>query len=197
MRAGLVVVTAPTLEPITLPQAKAHLRVDGDTDDLYIGDLIQDAREKVEDDGGLALMPQVLDQVMDTFPYFSNPIELLKSPVQSIVSLKYTDAGGNVLTWAPTNYTVNLATNPPRVAPAYAQYWPILALASIGAVQIRLSCGYASAAQVPGRLKRAMYFLLAHWYENRASTDLERVNALDVPQTYDDIMEPFKPPLFA
>lgn len=197
MRAGLVLVTAPTVEPITLPQAKAHLRVDGDSDDLYIGDLIQDAREKVETDGNLALMPQVWDQVLDTFPYYSTPIELLKWPIQNIVSLKYTDAGGNVLTWAPSNYTVNLATLPPRVAPAYAQYWPILALAQLGAVQIRLSCGFASSALVPGRLKRAMYFLLGHWYENRSSTDLERVNALDVPQTYDDLMESFKPPLFA
>lgn len=51
----LTIITAATVEPITLAQAKAHLRVAHDGDDALITAIIAAAREAVELETGRAL----------------------------------------------------------------------------------------------------------------------------------------------
>ena len=45
---GLKLATHPEVEPVTLAEAKAHLRLDTDADDAYVSALISAARERVE-----------------------------------------------------------------------------------------------------------------------------------------------------
>jgi len=42
------VISGPAVEPVTLSEAKDHLRVDGNDDDVVIGGMIASAREYVE-----------------------------------------------------------------------------------------------------------------------------------------------------
>src|SRR6478609_7383548 len=55
---ALVQTAAPTLEPLSLLQAKAHLRVDITDDDVMIGSYITAARQFVEDICGICLVKQ-------------------------------------------------------------------------------------------------------------------------------------------
>jgi hypothetical protein len=64
------ITTAPASEPLSLPEAKLHLRIDDDVtiDDSLINDLIAAAREDAELITRRALVTQKWQCVLDTFP---------------------------------------------------------------------------------------------------------------------------------
>lgn len=68
----LKIETPPTSEPVSLAQAKSHLRVDADftTDDTLILDYIQASRELVEYSTARSLVSKGYVQVHDAFPYY-------------------------------------------------------------------------------------------------------------------------------
>ena len=59
--------TAPAAEPITLSEAKSHIRVDTAFDDTLITGYIKTAREWVEDYIDRALITQRLVMTLDVF----------------------------------------------------------------------------------------------------------------------------------
>ena len=70
--------TEAVIEPVTLAEAKAHLRVDISDDDTYISALIKGAREWVEDYLDCSLITQQFTVRMDNFP---TEIELPRPPM--------------------------------------------------------------------------------------------------------------------
>ena len=62
---SLTIITEPTLEPITLEEAKEAIGIDGDDDDLRIEGLIQSARIFAEDFCQLHIMSQVVERQYD------------------------------------------------------------------------------------------------------------------------------------
>lgn len=64
----LVKVTPPAIEPITLGEAKLHLRVDFDTDDALIQTFISAAREVAESYVKQAFITQTWKLLLDFFP---------------------------------------------------------------------------------------------------------------------------------
>lgn len=190
-------VTGPTSEPISLSDAKGHLRVDHAEDDQLILRQLKAARRYVEDAIGWALLAQTFDQYWDSWPFGNRPLELLRQPIQSVTFVQYTDSTGAVTTLtANTDYIVDLWGDPPRIAPAFGKLWPGAALAPLNAINARYVAGYATAADVHDELVHAVYMLLAHWYDNRSDVEVDaRVRALEVPRTVDDILAKFNPPL--
>ena len=63
-----VLVTAPAAEPLTLAEAKLHLRVDDTADDALIGALITAARQHAEHDTRRALVTQTWKLALDASP---------------------------------------------------------------------------------------------------------------------------------
>ena len=61
---GIKVVTPPATEPVTLAEAKLHLRVDGSDEDALITRLISAAREQCEQELGRALADPTVDLVV-------------------------------------------------------------------------------------------------------------------------------------
>src|SRR4051812_14255213 len=114
-------VTAPNTEPVTLAEAKTHLRVTAADDDTYITALIKGARQHCEVVLNRALLQQDWDLFFDCFP---DVIRVPMPPLQSITSVKYIDLSGTLQTLDPTGYAVDKNFEPGRIKPAYGTSWP-------------------------------------------------------------------------
>lgn len=170
--ASIVLISAPTAEPITLAEAKLHLRVDTTDDDVLITDLIMSAREYAEDFQGRAFITQIRELVLDNWPgggtwlsstansnLFSygigyrsdyrtgeraNYVELPYPPLRAVESVKYADSAGVQATWDTTNYFADKAKFIGRVVLGYGKSWPTATLLPSGAIVIRYTAGYAT-----------------------------------------------------
>ena len=162
----------PTAEPISLTDAKNHLKVDYDDDDALIEVIITAVREYVEIYVGRALMPQTIQEYFDTFPCVTdhNPragIEARFAPLQSLTYLKYIDTGGGTITLtADTDYYFDNISEPPRIFPAFGKTWPTVRNQP-NAMWFEYIAGYTQASDVPAIIKQAMLIMIAKMYEQR------------------------------
>ena len=174
---GPTLITGPTAEPVTIQEAKDHCRVEVDTDNAWLMRAVRRAREQVEKDTRRQIMSATYDLILDKFPSNSyrnefchgNRIWLPFPPLQSVTSITYTnEAGtpGQVL--AASNYKVDLTSLPGQIALAFNATWPS-AYAEPNVIAVRFVCGYSV---VPESLNGAILMLVAHWYENRAATEV-------------------------
>ncbi len=184
-------VVAPVAEPLTVEQAKQHLRVEFENtdDDTYIGDLIAVARDEVERHMRRALYRQQWQLTLDRFPPV---IRLPVPPHMAVESVTYVDEDETEQTLDPTSYRVDVASG--AIVPAFACVWPPTQRVP-GAVKVLWWSGYTDgivltnpppgytppAGQLDPRLpqggdplklippaaKHAIRLLLGHWYENR------------------------------
>ncbi len=172
----LRVVTAPAAEPLTLAEAKLHLRVDHTLDDDLITALITVAREYAENYTRRAFIQQTLEYTTHCFPA-GGVFELPRPPLQSVTSIKYIDVDGVLQTVDAADYQVDTYREPGLVKPAYLESWPIVVRSDFNAVQIRYVAGYSPsgspasdldyAANVPTALKHWMKVRIANMYEFR------------------------------
>jgi uncharacterized phiE125 gp8 family phage protein len=165
---ALSLYTAPTTEPVTVAEAKLHIRANEDTvEDALVGSLITAAREYCETFTRRSLMPQVWDLKLDSFcdpaAYKDGVIWLPKPPVTAVTSITYLDTAGDSQTLGTSIYTYDLPSGPQE---AYGQVFP-QTRSTLNAVTIRFAAGYATAAAVPYSIKAAMLLLIGHWYQNR------------------------------
>lgn len=162
--AAITLVTAPTVEPLSTAEAKAHLRVTGADEDTLIDGLIKAAREQAEAITKRALITQTWDLKLDCL---SSEIEIPKPRLQSVASVKYIDADGVEQTESASTYTVDTASEPGRVYLAYNQTWPTPRVIP-HAVTIRFVAGYGNmGSDVPGSILAAMKLMIGHWFNNR------------------------------
>jgi len=155
-----------TAEPLSLTDAKHHLRVDTTDDDTYISALIVAAREYAEIFLGRKLMTGTLTQYFDTF---SDAMELKRPPLASVTSITYVDSDGDTQTLADTVYDVDITVEPGLVRLAYDQSWPTIRTTP-NAITITYVAGYGDATDVPKGIRQAMLLLISNWYENREAT---------------------------
>lgn len=173
---SLKLITAPTAEPVSLAEAKLHLRVDHADDDTLISSLIVAARQSAEHITGRALMPQTWELALDAF---DSVICLPKPPFVSVTSVKYTDSNGVLQTLDPAAYSVDSYSEPARLIPVYGGSWPSTR-SQPNAVLIRYQAGYADAAAVPQEIKSWMLLKIGALYANRESVAVG-VSVAEVP----------------
>ena len=168
----LRVVTEPTVEPLTLTEAKLHARIDTTADDTLIESmLIPAARRYAENLTRRAFVQQTLEL---TLPYFEHCIELPRPPLISVTHVKYIDADGVLQTVDAEDYQIDTYREPGLIKPAYLETWPVVTRSDFNAVQIRYVAGYSPigsptdyASGVPQLLKQWMCVRVAQMYEHR------------------------------
>ena len=178
--------TAPAAEPISLDEAKRHVRIDIDeTDhDDYLHDLITAARDQVEMITWRKLITQTWYAYLQDWPK-GTYIELPFGKLQSVTAIKYTDVDGDESTWDSDEYIVGTDYQKGRVTLADGYTWPNETLYPSNPVEIEFVCGYGLAVSVPAQIKHAMKMIISELFENREITiigtifkEMETVNNL-------------------
>lgn len=155
-------------EPISIEEAKEHLRIDADdtAEDGYIGTLITAAREYCEEYQNRSYLSTTRTLVMDGFPA-CDELRLPYAPLASVTSIAYIDGDGASQTMTvTTDYLVDTDHEPGRIYLAYGASWPTTR-AIQNAVTITYVAGHGTAEDVPERIKLAIKALVAHWFELR------------------------------
>jgi uncharacterized phiE125 gp8 family phage protein len=157
------VTTAPTEEPISIDEAKLHLRVDFDDDDTLIADLVAAAREYVE---AATSRRFVTTALRIEGSRFDTEMWLPGAPLIAVQSVKYLDANGSQQTLSASNYDVVTNVEPGMVRRSSTGYWPTHKESPV-AVQVNYTAGYGTASSVPPPAKAAIKLLVGHWYAQR------------------------------
>lgn len=163
----LQLIDGPTSEPLTLDEAKLHLRVDGDAEDDLITALIATARAELEFETGRALLTQTWALWLDAWPE-GDVLEVPLPPLQSVGAITYFDADDTETELDSGLYFVDTASEPGRIALRAGACWPATVLRPINGVCVEFDAGYGDAgADVPAKLLTALKLLIAWLYENR------------------------------
>jgi uncharacterized phiE125 gp8 family phage protein len=162
--------TPPTLEPVTLDEAKLFARVDGTADDALVTSLIVSARQNVEGQTGRSLIDQTRTATLDFLPN-ANEYELAFRPISSVTSIKaYNDDGTSEAVDVGSDIIVDESNA--RIA-LKADAASITGDRQMEVFEIVYVAGYgATAADVPEWAKTAIKMLVSHYYENRETVAL-------------------------
>lgn len=187
---GLSVVTPADEEPISLEEAKQHLRQDLDDDDVMLAvAYLPAAREACENYLSRALITQTLRQ---TFACWPECMRLERAPHQSVTSIQYVDVDGATQTLASTEYQVDLSSDAPaRIMPAYGKVWPSVRTETFNPIIVTFVAGYGAAGSaVPGPIRSAMLLLISHLYENRGAVNIGNIN--EIPMSVKFLLDPYR-----
>jgi len=179
------VITEPAIEPVSLEEAKSHLRVDIDDDNDLINSYLLAARQYAETFTRRVFITQTLEIVLDEFP--DGKIVLESPPIQSIVAFTYLVSGDDEATDVDAD-TYRLDTYNGELALAPSESWPADTLETGGAISIQYKAGYGDdAADVPETIRTAINFLVAHWYEHREPVAVGTI-AVNIPWTVENLL---------
>ena len=201
----LQLVIPPAAEPVSLAEAKLHLRVDFAVDDALITALIVAARQAAETLTGRQLITARWKLVLDSFPGpnqmsvpagvpFSLPghaILVPKCPVQAVVAIQYLDLSGATQTMPAGDYTVDTACEPARVTPVFGQVWPV-SLPQIGAVSVVFDAGYGTASSVPEGIKSWIKIRVGTLFEHREEVAILGRGQIKELPFVDGLLDPYR-----
>jgi uncharacterized phiE125 gp8 family phage protein len=102
---GVKVITPPTVEPVTLAEAKLALRVDSSDLDVQIARNISAVRAELEHYFKRTIAPTTYQLTLEEWP--TGDIHLPLPPVTSVTSVQYVDMAGITQTWAGSNWALD------------------------------------------------------------------------------------------
>lgn len=186
---SLELTEAPLEAPVSLTEAKAHMRVDLASEDWLINDLILAATAMVDGQGmlGKALITQKWRQWVQQSP---GEVRLIIGPVQVLNAVKYYDTEGVLQTDTLENYEVIGTPLATYLRPKSGFSWPQTQVRS-DAIAIEYTSGYGdTAADVPAPIRQAIKMLVSHWYETRSDA-VER-GLENVPYGFESILNLYR-----
>lgn len=186
-------VSQSSVMPVSLEEAKAHMRIEHSRDDTFITGLIVSAVDGI----GRDLRRSIINEVWtEYFDGFKDPLELSQLPLVAINSVTYKDSDGATQTLADTVYEARgVGMNRyGEMALKINQSWP-LTYGHPEAVAVTFQTGYEDAGSPaawsgPEALKDAIKRVVAHRYENREQSLVAVPFAL-LPDV-DELLDPFR-----
>ena len=172
------IITLPASEPISLDDARTHLRVDGDNgqathyDDALIAAQLSAARSWVQDYLGYIVAPTTIEMALDAFP--DCPLALEGGAVQSIVSVSYIDIAGDEQSMSLSDFYLDDYSSQNWLVPKAGTSWPS-ALQVANSVKIRYVVG---ASYLDPMIRAAILLMLCHLYENRENNSTMQTHKL-------------------
>ena len=183
--------TPPNFEPISLSEAKQHLRImEGvHEDDAYIMALISSARMYFENRvGQTTTLTQWQAKAKGWWTCSCVGVELpyppLTTPTNGAppVAITWKDGDGNVHEVDESDLVVDEEAYPGTVRYSGASEPPCESNATV-----TWWAGVNSPAEIPQMWKTAMLLLVGHWYENRQAVVTDS-GAIDVPMSFDMVI---------
>lgn len=184
-------VTPPAATPVSLTEAKAHLRVDHDEDDTLITALVGAATGHLDGWSGVlgrCLVSQVWRQSFEDFT--GHVLRLPLPDVSAVASVTYRDADNAEQTIASASYALHEDALSAFLFFDNDYSFPEL-YRRPDALTVQFTVGYGDAAAVPAAIKAAMLLHVGHLYENREAVTLDRAGA-ELPMGYDTLIAPYR-----
>jgi uncharacterized phiE125 gp8 family phage protein len=187
---SLVMTSGPALEPVSLAEAKAHLRLDGTVEDSLVQSLVITSRLHIEAALGLALVTQSWSYFLDRWPR-SGRISLPIRPVAAISHVRAWSADGGSVLLDTADFLLDGQGLPPRLV-LRGGVVPVEPLRALNGIEIGFTAGFGpSAEDVPATIRHALLLLVAHWYENREPVEIG-AGANAVPAMVSELLAPYR-----
>lgn len=181
-----LLLAGPASEPITLAEAKVHLRVDHDGEDALISSMITAARATVETLTRRALIEQRWRLTRDAWPA-SGLIPVPVNPLRSIDAVSVLDIDGEEVDVPLEAFRLDVARLPGLIRLVGTDV-PSPGCEPAG-ISIDFTAGHGpGAASVPAPLTEAVRVVLAHFYEHRDMTGASAA----FPARLDALVAPFR-----
>lgn len=167
MKLKLTVV--PTVEPVSLEEAKDHLRVDSADDNVLITSLITTARRFIESQTGKALIDQTWELRLDKA---GETVLIPKAPLSVVSKIEVISESGVTTEVSSSLYDSDTPDDSPgRVKLKEGCTWPDHR--GFDSFIVTFIAGYGAAAtDVPDELKQGMLQLIGHYYDGRQGEEL-------------------------
>jgi hypothetical protein len=197
---SLVRVTEPAVNPVTLEEAKAHLRIDSDAEDDLISALITAATRWAEDYCDRTFCHTQWQMSVDSFyGNVGSPVQfglkadgnniagrqtvvpnldlelprppMVQSGTATAITITYTpNTSGSTATLDATEYRVDRLSTPGVCRPLYGRTWPSHLL-DFNSTTVTYWAGYsADGTGVPDAVKVAIKMIVAHLWKHREMT---------------------------
>jgi uncharacterized phiE125 gp8 family phage protein len=181
-------ITAPAELPVTLTEAKEHLRVTVTDEDALILSLMYAATEWAEAFTNRKFITQTWELVLDEFP---KEFDVPNAPLASVTHIKYLDTDDAEQTLASAQYQVDAVSDPGRIVLDPDSSWPDIS-DKINAVTVRFVCGYGLAAAVPFAIKAAILLIVGHLFENRELVVIGTLPPQELPLSASALLAPYR-----
>ena len=182
------VITPASAYPVSLTEAKSHLKVDTTADDTYITSIIKAATQLSEEYTNRFFIDTVIDQTCSDFAQLQT---LFKSKVSAVAHVKYYDNDNSLQTLSATIYDTQLQYEPSQIQLAENQSFPSITKRN-DAVVARYTVGYgSSSSDVPEIIKQAILLTIGNFYQNRNSVVIGRI-ATELPMNVKWLLDTYK-----
>ena len=187
---SLVMTSGPALEPLSLAEAKAHLRIDQTLEDALIQSLIITSRLHIEAALGLALITQSWLFFVDRWPKAQRLVMPIR-PIQAVASVRLWNIDGTSVTLPPSAFFLDGQGLPARLV--WQGSSPLADPGrTVNGIEVAFTAGFGAApTDVPATIRQALLLLVAHWYENREPVEIGAEHNA-IPAMVSDLLLPYR-----